>query len=682
MDIFVVEKQRLELWNQLHSVKSPLTSFFLIYDFYEKLKAYNDPILVESFLNEILLQLIESLKQFILEGLNPKIILQLKNFILELLLYDLDKKCLEILTDYQTIINEHFEELNRLLEGKENLINQSKLSFPVIINELSLGTYGNVDSLSIQINKLPKSYQNEFLIIPSTGKIEERLQEQIENSWSLATKYFQERIHKKLQFHQVIIILNNRFSSYEGYSLGFTLTIGFIQELFKYYNTSFSVKVKPNLALSGGLDSTGEAKILGKHIVETKTETIFYSKNKIFIIPEEDFNFARNILIELKNLYPKRQLKLIPISDFEDLLGNRQILEIEKVRIHKRAIKFSKENVLPLVLSALLILIAVLYVIFTTDNNPAEFKRVGNTLHILNKYGNVLWSTTQNSENADDKSHIRLIDVDRDSIKEIILGRHKIEDHTANEIACYSNLGKLIWAYKFNDTIKGIADTYYNFPSNYILDLTTINDTLMVYCFSRHNYWPSAIFRLNAKTGERLNGTLWNPGHFASGAIGDFNNDGKKELITAGINNGFEKVFLMNIDLDKINGQTIGLGEYKFINLPTALFNEYILISKSDLSDYYNMRFNSAKSVSYSNIYDNFQINIIEGKPNNGLMYWFEKDFNNVSVSIGDDFQYDRDNLVKKGLIKGTFTMDPLYEEQLINGILRWNGKEFVRFKN
>ena len=200
---------------------------------------------------------------------------------------------------------------------------------------------------------------------------------------------------------------------------------------------------------------------------------------------------------------------------------------------------------------------------------------------------------------------------------------------------------------------------------------------------ARHNYSASAIYQLSITNGTRIPGTLWSQGHHnQNGIIKDFNGDGMPELFIGGINNSMESAFAYLIDINKLNGQTPNNKSKLFINIPLAEFKEYILIGKSDISNFASERFNSVVLANVDIYTGEFVVNTYEAKINKdiGLVYRISRDFSFITPQIGDGFHFIRDNLIKEGKLNLPFTLDPEYSKILVDGIREWNGKEFVKF--
>ena len=180
------------------------------------------------------------------------------------------------------------------------------------------------------------------------------------------------------KFHEVVLIFDHKFAHFEGFSLGLSVTIGFIQALFKYYNTELSLSLISNVTFTGGFDKNKKIRNLGSNIIRQKTETVFYSPYNYFALPDGDAQIAKETLTELKLLYPERKLKIINIQDFDDLINHRQIINIEKAKLTERTGKFILNNKVSLLLSLVLTAIIVSIGLYSYDDNPLCFETNGN----------------------------------------------------------------------------------------------------------------------------------------------------------------------------------------------------------------------------------------------------------------------------------------------------------------
>ncbi len=164
--------------------------------------------------------------------------------------------------------------------------------------------YGLVENLSISINKNRKSDRNVFNIVPSLPKIEEKLQRQIEDSWEFATKFLKSKYSKNIPNLEITIRFVNKLGIYEGDSLGIALTIGFIEELFAFFDFRERLVFSNDIITTGPNDKNGMVSEISKTIIEIKSLAAFYSNAQIFVLPMDDFSNAEQIINEEKREIP------------------------------------------------------------------------------------------------------------------------------------------------------------------------------------------------------------------------------------------------------------------------------------------------------------------------------------------------------------------------------------------
>lgn len=691
MNILQFEEQRRYLISQLNNENCTVARLILYTRFFANVLSTKDNAIIESFITEFEDQYLFDLSNFNVIGLEPEFSESIIDILNTLVANEQN-----ILRNRESLKKEADRILNDTNDIQNSLIgnndfNYKNISFPVNIVSSSLGEkIGQIENISVRINSNKTLKNDNFIIIPSIQKVDIQLKEQIEISWEIAVKYLS-TVYKKInEKHDVIIIFERKFAYYEGYSLGMALTLGFIQELFKFYNTQFDLQVNKNSLFTGGVDKFGKVIKIGKAINE-KVKTAFYSTVNIFALPEIDYENAKGQLELLKLKYPERKLKLVRIEDFEDLLNHRNLVLINKTPIITRSKKYLKKNILVISLYLMLISIVAFISIKYKDTNPVEFQHVGDLLNILNKEGDILWSTKapsfKDQLSEDPKFYYRIFDIDKDGINEVILSHEYFDDEKRDmenqgRIACFDKSGEQIWTYKFKDTVSTISETYKDEYNSRLVDIVNINGINTLICNARHLYFPSAIYKLDVKTGKRLPGTLWSQGHFHGGQIGDFNEDGKLQLFIGGVNNGSESAFALIINLDDIKGQTPTVKNYMFKNIPIGKFTKYFLFPKTDICRLNKNRFNNTELTYFFNDTRTYKIGVNEKYPYKpiGQMYVINQKLDSAWLQIGDDLQFTRDSLIIKGILQPPFTNDKEYEKIVVSGIQEWDGKRFVPF--
>ena len=259
----------------------------------------------------------------------------------------------------------------------------------------------------------------------------------------------------------------------------------------------------------------------------------------------------------------------------------------------------------------------------------------------------------------------RIMDINNDGKNEVILSDEKLfkgeNIGDRNRVACFNSSGKLIWQYKFEDTVSTNKDKHSNIYTNYLIDTTTENGLKVLYLFTRNDIlYPSSIYRLNLETGKRLPGTLWHAGQIAQCILGKFNNN-NKEIVGIAINNSFERSVVFSINLKNLNGQAPSTKEYRYVGIPEAKFNNYVLLPKTDYTIYRDARYNRAwpGSLIYNKTQGFFSFTLLEGgygELNAGICFHFHKNLSLLGIYVGDEFQVKRDLLVKQNKLNPPYT--------------------------
>ena len=583
------------------------------YKYFDKILSYERPNLNEVFLKEFIDDYISSITKFEVWGIEPektKIILtQLK-----------DVSELSIAADNSPILKSEIERIEKQLEKMEMILNgkdedededeacppdstsardkEHKAFFPIIDSQAPEDFYGIIESVTVRINKTVDI--DKFIIVPSEKEIEKKILEQCKRSWFVALDLSREYIKKPHKYHEVIISFNKKDGFYEGNSLGTALTISFLEELLKFYNPTYIIKIKEQTAFTGGITEEGNVLPCGEEIIKQKVKAVFFSEMSTFIVPKIDETPAREQLLELQKIYAKRNLKLIPVDDISDVLNRRDVVDIRKQKLVVRTGKFVKKNWLSAVVTVLLaILFGYLYVV-DWDDNPAIIESNGFTLLVKNKNGRILWS--KKVDLPKDVSWRKrlldnfcsILDTDGDGKNEVlftgslVIEREKFIDQ---KLICFNFQGDTIWTHSFVDRVESqreVLKPYYNIE---IMDTVSLDERKSLYLVSTNSYsFSSAIFRVDPINGERLPGIIWCSGQTVDAMIKDIDNDGRRDILAIGVDNGFEEIVIFAFKIDTLSRVLPSTNDYIIKNFPLVYLKNYIRLPKTDYDNYLHMR--------------------------------------------------------------------------------------------
>jgi hypothetical protein len=130
-------------------------------------------------------------------------------------------------------------------------------------------------------------------------------------------------------------------------------------------------------------------------------------------------------------------------------------------------------------------------------------------------------------------------------------------------VFCFSEEGEILWQVQtgremtFGSKVYSNEYRVANFQSH---DLNGDGLLEIVLCSNQCDEFPTQLLLLNS--GGKMLGEYWNSGRFADLVFEDLNQDGRKEIITGGVNNQFDGPFIAVLDMEDISGCSPNTGEY------------------------------------------------------------------------------------------------------------------------
>jgi sporulation protein YlmC with PRC-barrel domain len=694
MNILQLEQEKTLLKEKLSEGYSSQAKLLFVYNFIEKVFATQNTNLIESYLLEFLPDYIRYLKAWTIFGMKPR---------MHELLIEQAKKINSIgltnnsedFSKVTTRLKNELETLNKILKGEQTGTTESKAYFPLLEEEAikeSGMTLGVIESVTINIKKSKEI--DKFIIVPSEKEIEEKINEQVKQSWFNAIKVAKKYIRKTHPYHEVVINFDKKVGFCKGNSLGTALTLAFIEELLTVYNSPLSIKVGDGVVFTGGLDGRGRIANTSVEIIKQKTELIFYSDLKLFVVPKDEEEKANEKLNELKKEFPQRDLRIIGVEDLNDLLNRRNIVEIKKQPIVVRTGKFAKKNWVSAAVAVLLTIILAFLLVLDFDNNPTSVASDGQMLYIKNKNGRILWTRhlliDKNLVNNEDylAKFCKIVDINSDGINEVLVANEQVENNTGFNtscyLRCYSRNEELLWQFQFNDKVSTQRAEQSRIYSVYMIDTLSISTKRTIMIFANNGLsFTSAIFSIDVRTGEKNPGTLWCSGHTYEGIIKDLNGDNRKDLICLGVDNGFEDVVLFGVEIDTINKVRPSTTDYLIKDYRTAKFITYIRIPKTDYDNFMQNRFSNIGqgSFKYLSNENRYYFILTSGytNPTTGIWYKLKDNLMDFDLAIDNQFRVKRDSLVANGVFSLPYSDTKEYENSIKDKILYWNDGQWVK---
>lgn len=693
MDILALETEASKLRINLLKKNSDRGKLYHLYSFFDLILQHDSRNAVESYLLEFTSQYCGLISKASFRGVDPAVVNAVLAQVQRIkeLYPEADR---DIINNSVDILQKEYDNLVSILDGSNVNAPVKRMDLPLLEkgNISFEGDYGYLSTLNVKLAH--RTDENKFHIIPGSGEPDAALKKQVDDSLSNALRIAGNYVKVRHLYWDVYIDFENKSGEYSGSSFGMLVVVKLVEELLRYYDSPVKIFSNSASALTGTVDDKGNIPSLSNDIIAQKTKTVFYSDTEVFIIPEDDLPQAKHTLSELGTLYPGRNLKLIGIQTVDDLLNLRNVVEIKKESGLLRTAKFFRKQAVSIILLIILAAVIIFSGLWDFDNNPDHFVYNGKIGLIKNVNGKVLFKTNLSIDYDNDlmrgliSQSGKIADINQDGKNEIILSTsYQLIGNMKSPvrgISCYDNNLNEIWNYSFTKKVSTILENHTDTYDIRIIDTLTVNDTLYLYCIAVNSpNETSAVFRVNTRDGSNTSSILWNSGHLEGGIIEDCNHNGQKELFVLGINNGLGRSVFFSIDINKIDGQLPALPEYRLLNTENAHPNQYLLLPKSDYTDYYGYRFNVPQvgPAFYDIKKNDFLLYVSEGSELSNwasIGYRFDPQLKLLSVVFSDAIIKKRDALIKEGKLKDPLTRTREFEQGLISQLRYWDGTRFV----
>ncbi len=239
---------------------------------------------------------------------------------------------------------------------------------------------------------------------------------------------------------------------------------------------------------------------------------------------------------------------------------------------------------------------------------PADFRIQNSYLIILNEEGKELWRYDTGLEDLvsqleyrdrfqvkrrslDETGRINLPqimmkDIDNDNHKEVLFCTRTISQLGEGRFFCFNHKGKILWDFKSGRELKYGEKIYAQDYRIYGFEAIDLNDDgkleIAVIAYQYPNF-PTQLAILNPD-GEII-GEYWNSGQLKDLVSIDLEEDGRMDLIIAGMNNEYARPCLIVFDALSIGGSSPQMKSfYKCENLEPGTEKYYILFPRVDIT--------------------------------------------------------------------------------------------------
>jgi hypothetical protein len=209
----------------------------------------------------------------------------------------------------------------------------------------------------------------------------------------------------------------------------------------------------------------------------------------------------------------------------------------------------------------------------------------------------------------------------------------------SSTLICYSDRGKEKWRWtpgRELPELAGSPTTFFTIALG-VLKATDRRPPRIVVSSQYHPWWPCQIAILDSN-GQLLS-EYWHSGALSSMVLADLDGDGREEIVTTGINNGYLQATLVVLDPDRVFGASAEVRPaFQIHGMGVAQERLRLLFPRSDLNKAL-FTFNGAMKPTVE--HGSIRLTVEECMVPRGCAVWYEfdKNLHLISAYAGDDFR-------------------------------------------
>jgi hypothetical protein len=354
--------------------------------------------------------------------------------------------------------------------------------------------------------------------------------------------------------------------------------------------------------------------------------------------------------------------------------------------------KRSRLKLLWLVPASGAIIAAILFIVRLSPGEPADFNIKGSKLIILDQKGKKLWDFDTKLDSLISESEYRehyqtrgrsmmgksilpylaIKDINLCGRMEILFAPKRGSEYYETGLFCFDHGGKELWHYRPGRELRFGEHIYSADYRIFGVEPYDINhdENFEVFLIIAHQpHSPSGLVVLDCK--GKVLGEFINWGRIDDIAYADFDEDGKIEVIIAGLNDEYGKGFLAVFDTTRIAGSSPQSEGYACQNCVPGSEKYYILFPRTDVDMVLHPEKEAIEEIHFLNN------NRIELQTKISHIF-FELDFGfQVQDVKGSDY-FREQHQEQKSAGKITSILDDAYYEALKKGVLYWDGEQWT----
>jgi len=353
------------------------------------------------------------------------------------------------------------------------------------------------------------------------------------------------------------------------------------------------------------------------------------------------------------------------------------------------------QKILYFILPIVFVISVLIFLVLSSNSQPADFKIENSNLVILNEKGKELWQYDTGIKNLLDENEYRLHfqirrrnvnppfemqlpyliieDINQDRKREVLFCTHTQDRYGGGVLFCFNHKGDLLWRFKAGRKIKFGQK---NYSSDFWIrgfiadDLDNDGRNEIILISNVVGFFPTQLVVLNAE--RKILGEYWNSGQFSCVVLKDINADGKKEIIVSGINNEYGKACLIVFDSTSVKGSS-PQNDPEFICKELEAGSEiyYILFPRTEV----DLIENPVNSITEIDILDDERIMAMTDI--SVIIYIFNFNLQLDEVRLSHPFKQKYKIHQLEGKINEDLNEETC-KKDLMNGLLYYDGKKWI----
>ncbi len=323
---------------------------------------------------------------------------------------------------------------------------------------------------------------------------------------------------------------------------------------------------------------------------------------------------------------------------------------------------------------------------------PADFKIVNSSLIILNEKGKELWrydtgieylceekhykKQFQFKRKADDEIYSKpplliIKDINDDGHAEVLFGTQTKDGFGGGDLLCFNYKGILLWKFQIGREMKFGPKLYspdYSFQGFDVCDLDGDAKLETIVISNNTYFFPTQLVLLNSE--GKILGEYWNSGRLTDYAFVDLNEDGKKEIVTVGMNNEYGKGCLVVFNPTEIKGASSQSGYYKCKELEPGSDKYYILFPRTDVE----INKSPVESIMKIDVLKNHRLSALTQLSR--IIYEFNYKLELQDVRFSHTFEQMHKEARLEGKIKSELNEE--YRSNLAKGLLYYDDENWI----